>query len=81
MTLPARLRWRCRRGTRELDVLLERFAEARYAGLDPGARAVFERLLDTEDDRLIDWLITGRERPDDDALARLVTDIRRIAGF
>jgi antitoxin CptB len=81
MTLPARLRWRCRRGTRELDVLLERFAEAHYTGLDPAGRALFERLLDTEDDRLIDWLITGRECPDDDALARLVTDIRRIAGF
>ncbi|MFC4727554.1 succinate dehydrogenase assembly factor 2 [Coralloluteibacterium thermophilus] len=69
-----RLRWRCRRGMRELDRLLERWLDQAWAGADAARRADFERLLETEDDRLWRWFM-GKERPDDDALARLVADI------
>ena len=38
MTVPARLRWRCRRGTRELDVLLGWWLDARFAAADAAQR-------------------------------------------
>lgn len=48
------LRWRCRRGKKELDVLLARFLDRHLAGLDPAQRAALERLLALEDDDLLD---------------------------
>lgn len=57
-----RLRWRCRRGMKELDVLLESFVAAESTALADGAWPEFEDLLGTEDDRLWDWL-QGRGEP------------------
>ena len=79
--IPRHLRWRCRRGTRELDVLLERFLEAGYCELDASGRENFEHLLAVEDDRLIDWLLTGRDQPQHDGLADVAARIRRAAGL
>ena len=51
-----RLRWLCRRGMRELDVLLERFIERNEARLAAGAWPGLEDLLSFEDDVLWDIL-------------------------
>jgi len=56
------LRWRCRRGKKELDVLLGRFIDRHLATLDAPQRAAFERLLALEDDDLLD-LALGRTSP------------------
>jgi very-short-patch-repair endonuclease/succinate dehydrogenase flavin-adding protein (antitoxin of CptAB toxin-antitoxin module) len=53
-----RLRWRCRRGLLELDIVLECFIE-RYAELDDAQRAVFDELLDLPDTTLWD-MISGK---------------------
>jgi len=58
------LRWRCRRGKKELDVLLGRFLDRRLIGLSPTQRAAFERLLALEDEDLLD-LIFGRSATSD----------------
>jgi antitoxin CptB len=52
----SRLRWRCRRGMKELDVLLERFIDRHQTRLAAGEWPEFEALLETEDDRLWQWL-------------------------
>ncbi len=44
-----RLRWRCRRGIKELDVLLTRYLNERFAAAPMIERLAFERLLQTED--------------------------------
>ena len=67
----ARLRWRCRRGMRELDVLLERWLEQCWESADSRQRRAFERLLGCEDDLLWSWL-TGRARSEDTELSALV---------
>ncbi|MBY6205786.1 FAD assembly factor SdhE [Halomonas denitrificans] len=67
----SQLRWRCRRGMRELDTLLTAWVEQCWPVADRSSRARFLELLDAEDDRLWDW-VTGRGRPDDDALAEQV---------
>ncbi len=59
---PAALRWRCRRGMRELDVLLSRWLQERHAEASPELQQAFVDLLDCEDDQLWDWLL-GRSRP------------------
>lgn len=66
-----RLRWRCRRGMRELDQLMLRYLDGRWPVADDGERALFLRLLDCEDDKLWRWFM-GRERPEDTGLATIV---------
>ena len=58
----ARIRWRCRRGLKELDVLMERFAEDCLPRLSPPLIPVLERLLDEADSDLLEWII-GRTTP------------------
>ncbi len=53
-----RLRWRCRRGLLELDIVLGRFVE-RYAGLDERQKELFDELLDLPDTTLWD-MISGK---------------------
>ena len=52
-----KLRWRCRRGMQELDVLMLRYLDQRYPAASEPERAVFLRLLDTEDDKLWHWMM------------------------
>lgn len=59
-----RLRYRCwHRGTKELDLMVGRFADAHLAGLDAGQIARLEALLDVPEPLLNDWII-GRRAPD-----------------
>jgi antitoxin CptB len=53
----ARLRWQCRRGTKELDFLLNRYLETKYLVADQGERELFVELLGMEDDQLIGVLM------------------------
>ena len=72
-----RLRWRCRRGMRELDQLLERWLDREYAAVSEVERGVFRQLLDCEDDKLWRWFL-GHESPDDVEIAALVDRIRAL---
>ena len=55
----AKLAWRCRRGMKELDILLQRWLEARYDGATPAQRARFEALLELPDPELVGYLLAG----------------------
>jgi antitoxin CptB len=72
-----RLRWRCRRGMRELDQLLTRWLDRRWAQASDAERGAFLRLLDCEDDRLWAWFL-GRERSADAEIDALVRNIRDL---
>ena len=72
-----RLRWRCRRGMRELDQLFERYLDRAWRQADEGERVVFLRLLETEDDKLWHWFM-GNDAPTDADLAALVARIRSL---
>lgn len=50
-----RLKWLCRRGMKELDILLQRFVDHHQESLAQGGWPEFEALLQTEDDVLWDW--------------------------
>ena len=53
-----KLKYRCwHRGTREMDLILGRFADSRVAELDSPALAELERLMDVPDPLLFAWII------------------------
>jgi antitoxin CptB len=57
-----RLRWRCRRGMKELDILLTRYLDERYGSASTEERHAFQHLLDTQDPVLYAYCM-GQERP------------------
>lgn len=72
-----KLRWRCRRGMRELDQLLERWLDREWRQSPTEQRETFLRLLDTEDDKLWRWFL-GYEVAADVEVAALVERIRLL---
>jgi antitoxin CptB len=70
-----RLRWRCRRGMLENDLILARFLDARGATMSEEEVAALDRLLDLADGDLWD-LLAGRREPDDAALRPLLAALR-----
>jgi len=72
-----RLRWRCRRGMRELDQLMTRYLDRAWAADSEAERGAFLRLLDCEDDMLWHWCM-GHAEPPDAELATLVARIRAL---
>ena len=53
----AKLRWQCRRGTKELDLLLQRYLDSGYLVADDEEKALFVELLELEDDELVGVLM------------------------
>jgi len=53
----ARLRWQCKRGTKELDLLLQCYMETGYLTADDEETALFIKLLELEDDELLGVLM------------------------
>ena len=72
----AELRWHCRRGMRELDVLLMRYMDGEYPTANPEQQAAFEVLLNLQDPEILE-LLTGRVVAEDaslqDVVQRLLT--------
>ena len=69
------LRWRCRRGLLENDLVLERFLERYAAQLSAQDIAAFTKLLDYGDKALWD-LVTRRREPRDPDLLGVVELLR-----
>ena len=70
-----RLRWRCRRGTRELDRLLGWWLTERYENSDSASQMAFANMLEQPDPDLWSWL-TGSSRPIEPHFVRIVDEIR-----
>ena len=70
-----RLRWRCRRGMLELDLVLSRFLESRLDRLTDGQRVSLLRLLDLPDNDLWD-IVAGRRQAPDPATAEIAGLLR-----
>lgn len=70
------LRWQCRRGMLELDVILMPFLEQQWSRLLPGQQEAFVRLLEQSDLQLFRWLMRGEvpEQPEFRALIEVIRD-------
>ena len=75
MSEHGRLRWRCRRGLLELDLVFSRFLESRFDKLTPVQREALDRLLDMPDNDLLD-VVMGRAETSDPACAEIVGFLR-----
>jgi len=71
----SKLRWHCRRGMRELDVLMLRYLEDSFESASAEEQQGFVDLLALEDPILFGFVV-GREEPQDDLLQKLVQKIR-----
>ncbi len=67
-----RLRWRCRRGAKELDLLLTRYLESDYPAASGSEQSAFADLLECQDPDLLDWLMgrTANYPPQCEAVIR-----------
>jgi len=75
--VPADLRWQCRRGMLELDLILNNFIDNGLGSLVDDERATFERVLSYPDQTLYDLLL-GNTVSADRKVAGLVQRIRSV---
>ena len=68
-----KLRWRCRRGMRELDVLLARYLDERFRSASAAEQEAFRHLLEAHDTVLYDYCLGSLPPP-----TRFATLIERI---
>ena len=61
-----RVRWRCRRGLLELDIVLGRFIKRHYLNLDEAQRQAFDIQLDMPDTKLWDMIAGNGSQPQHD---------------
>jgi antitoxin CptB len=73
----SRLRWRCRRGMRELDVMLTRYLDRVWPTASPAERAAFTQLVEMQDPDLFGYLV-GRATPPEEPQRAVIACIRRL---
>lgn len=78
--LRSQLRWRCRRGMLELDLLLQTFFDAHFDQLTADEQTVFKHLLSIEDQYLWYYFIDAKQA-DDAALQALIDKIKRAVNY
>ena len=66
-----KIKWKCRRGMLELDLILQDFVEKKYSDLSEVDQLAFEKLLECTDPELIRYLLNF-EVPKDSALKEII---------
>ena len=72
------LRWRCRRGMRELDVLLLKFLELRYDDLAQEQKETFEAMLQLQDPDL-NAMLMGKLEPESEELKQMIALLLEVS--
>ena len=72
-----KLRWRCRRGMKELDLLTLGYLERYYPTAPADEQQAFAALLELQDPLLMSYMV-GRETPADATTARVVGVMRTL---
>lgn len=76
----SQLVWRCRRGVRELDILMTRFLASDYPKLSEVEQLAFQRLLEVQDPTIMDWLFS-RKVPVDPELLAIIERMQALSGI
>ncbi|KPH64591.1 succinate dehydrogenase assembly factor 2 [Pseudoalteromonas sp. SR44-5] len=76
----ARIRWACRRGMLELDVLFMPFVDEAFDSLSVQQQAVLQRLLEADDPDLFAWFMGHQECKDPELkqMVQLILDRVRV---
>lgn len=72
----SRLLWRCRRGIREMDIVLQDFLIRAYDDLPESDQRLFRDLLDESDLDILNWLM-GKEQPASAGLRQIIGLLRQ----
>ena len=71
----SRLLWRCRRGIKEMDIILQDFIYNSYDKLSDKNKKNFSELLDEQDLDILNWVM-GRDKPADNKLINIINIIK-----
>ncbi len=74
----ARLKWACRRGMLELDVLFIPFVDQAYDSLSENKQLIFERLLTEQDPDLFAWFMGHKTCEDKELNAMVQFILKRV---
>lgn len=77
MSEESRLRWLCRRGMKELDVVMTSYLESHYATASEAEKSGFKELLEMPDPDLY-ALILGKVTSSNQAIDELARSIRSM---
>lgn len=75
----SRLKWACRRGMLELDVILRPFVDNHYHKLSDTEKQQFHKLLTADDPELFAWFM-GHEKCPVPELALLIKKVHKLNG-
>ena len=53
----SRLLWRCRRGIKEMDIVLQDFIKDSYDELNNENKSAFSKLLEEQDLDILNWIL------------------------
>lgn len=77
MNQRSRLIWRCRRGIREMDILLLDYLETHYDNASTEDQNTFEELLEETDLDILSWIM--EKTSPDEKYTNLISFIREAA--
>ena len=72
-----KLRWRCRRGMKELDLLTLGYLEQHYPTASAEEQQAFADLLEVQDPLLMSYMV-GRQTPTEPTTAQVVGVMRTL---
>ena len=73
--MTARLKWLCRRGMKELDMLVDGYLTNDYPDASPERQAAFAKLLEYQDPLILD-LLFDRTRDEDPEVQALIDELK-----
>ena len=71
----SRILWSCRRGIKEMDIVLQDFIKDSYDELNNENKSAFSKLLEEQDLDILNWVL-GKDKPDDKTLIEIIKKIR-----
>jgi|TARA_B100001758_G_C18403956_1_gene610796 antitoxin CptB len=71
----SRILWRCRRGIKEMDIVLQDFIKDSYDELNNENKSAFSKLLEEQDLDILNWVL-GKDKPEDKTLIEIIKKIR-----
>ena len=71
----SRIFWRCRRGIKEMDIVLQDFIKNSYDELNNENKSAFSKLLEEQDLDILNWVL-GKDKPNDKTLIEIIKKIR-----
>ena len=77
MSETSQLKWQCRRGTKELDIVLNNYLERYYQTASRSEQSAFKQLIELEDPILSDLLL-GKSSIDNTAQQGLILQLKKL---